>query len=142
MIHSAPGCFLTQYEYRYLNNISRCYDPIKHFTLMIKTNLRGHEHNRWQNGGDLYQLKKKKRVCFCSHFWIVLLHSKRRENELEHAQTSYSEMTSTGATQELSANEKPILKQRNERADLTGNCLIFRSVTFDPKFSTVEMGYS
>ena len=54
----------------------------------------------------------------------------------------YSETTSTGATLGLSANQKPILKQRNERADLTGNCLIFRLVTFDPKFLTFKMAYS
>ena len=55
---------------------------------------------------------------------------------------AYSETTSTGATRGLSANQKPILKQRNERADLTGNCLIFRMVTFDPKFSMFEIANS
>ena len=38
--------------------------------------------------------------------------------------TRYSEATSTGATRGLSANQKPILKQRIDHADLTGNCLI------------------
>ena len=56
--------------------------------------------------------------------------------------TCYSETTSTGTIRGLSANQKPILKQRNERADLRGNCLIFRLVSFDPKFSTFEMAYS
>ena len=51
-------------------------------------------------------------------------------------------MTSSGATRRLSANQKPILKQRNERADLTGNCLIVGLVTFDPKFLAFEMTYS
>ena len=37
----------------------------------------------------------------------------------------YSEMSSTGATRGLSANQSPILKQRNEHADLMGNCRIF-----------------
>ena len=37
---------------------------------------------------------------------------------------AYSKTTLTGATQGLSANQKPILKQRNELADLTGNCHI------------------
>ena len=54
----------------------------------------------------------------------------------------YSETTSTGANRGLSANQKLILKQRIEHADLTGNCLIFRLVTFNPKFSTFEMAYS
>ena len=43
-------------------------------------------------------------------------------------------MTSTGDTRGFSANQKPILKQRNECADLTGNCPIFFLVSFDPKF--------
>ena len=55
---------------------------------------------------------------------------------------NYSETTSTGATLGLSANQKPILKQRIEHADLTGNCHIFRLVPFNPKFSTFEMAYS
>ena len=49
----------------------------------------------------------------------------------------YSEKTSTGATRGLSANQKPILKQRNERVDLSGNFHIFSLVTFDPKFLAV-----
>ena len=49
----------------------------------------------------------------------------------------YSETTSTGATQGLSANQKLILKQRNECADLMGNCIIIRLVTFDPKFGQI-----
>ena len=44
---------------------------------------------------------------------------------LHDFRNNYSETTSTEATQGLSANQKPILKQRNERADLTGNCHIF-----------------
>ena len=54
----------------------------------------------------------------------------------------YSEATSAGATRGLSANQKPIFKQRHERADYTGNCVIFRLVTFNPKFSTFEVAYS
>ena len=49
-------------------------------------------------------------------------------------QSFYSVTTSTGATRRLSANQKPILKQRNERVDLKGNYHIFLiGLTFDPK---------
>ena len=46
---------------------------------------------------------------------------------------------SSGATQGLSANQKPILKQRIEHADITEKCLIFRLVTFDPKWLTLSV---
>ena len=39
--------------------------------------------------------------------------------------TAKTVVTTTRATQGLSANQKSILKQRIERADLKGNCLIF-----------------
>ena len=46
----------------------------------------------------------------------------------------YSVTYSTGATWGLSANQNPILKQRNKRTGLTGNCLIFWLLSFDAKF--------
>ena len=46
----------------------------------------------------------------------------------------YSATTSTGASLQLSANQKPLLYLKKIGcADLIGNCPIFRLVSFDPK---------